>query len=153
MRPTRWPVLTALGLGFAALAWGVLRVLDARSPTNPPMPWTVPLGLLFVALGVLVSAATLRRRLRGDLLVRPIDALSAARLVALAKASAHAGAVLAGLYAGVVLFLLPGAQGGAGRGRLGLAALSVLAALGLTAAGLLLERVTRVDPPEDELST
>ena len=149
MRPTRISLLLWLALGAGAFAWGGLRILDAVSPVTPALPSTVPIGLLFVTLGILVSALGLRRRLRGEPGTRPVHPLAAARMVALAKASAHAGALLAGLYAGVAIFLVPAAGGGLLRGRLGLAALSVLAALGLAGAGLLLERVTRVDPPDD----
>ena len=148
MRTTRVSLLCWLAIGAGVFTWGGLRVLDAAAPLTPALPSTVPIGLLFVTLGILVSALGLRRRLRGDPGTRPIDPLAAARMVALAKASAHAGALLAGLYAGIAIFLLPSA-GGLLRGRLGLAAVSALAALGLAGAGLLLERVTRVDPPDD----
>lgn len=149
VRPTRYGVLGALALLAAALTWGVLRVLDSRTPLVPPLPPTVPLGLLALALGIGVSALALRRRLRGDPGTRRVDPLAAARMLALAKAAAHAGALLLGCYAGLALFLLPDAGLTLRRGRLVLALLSVLAALALTGSGLLLERVCRVDPPED----
>lgn len=150
MTPTRPGVLAALGLLVAAVAFGLLRVVDSRTPFVPPMPPTVPLALGFLGLGVAVSALSLRRRLRGDLDVRPVDALVAARMAVLGKASAHAGAALAGVYAGVAAFLLPTAAGELQRTRLSLAGLSVLGALVLLAAGLLMEWVCRVRPPDDE---
>ena len=150
MRPTRAGVLLAVGLLAATVTWGLLRILDSRSPLTPPMPWTVPVALLFLALGIAVSAVSLSGRLRGDLDARPVDPLAAARMVALAKASSHAGALLAGGYAGVAAFLLPDAEGDLRRERLLLAGTSVLCALVLLGAGLFLERVCRVEPPDDE---
>ena len=150
MRPTRPGVLAALGLLVAAVTWGVLRVVDSRAPLVPPMPPTVPLALGFLGAGVAVSALSLRRRLRGDLDVRPADPLVAARMAALGKASSHAGAALVGVYAGMAAFLLPGAVGDVQRTRLTLAGLSVLGALALLAAGLLMEWVCRVRPPDDD---
>ena len=150
MRPTRFGVLGVLASVAGAAAWALLRVLDSRGSTAPPMPATVPAGLLLVALGITSSALVMRRRLRGDVDTRPMDALSAARMVALAKAAAHAGAVLVGLYTGFALFLLPDAGPFPRRGRLALAAVSVLTALALCAAGLLLERVLRIDHPDED---
>lgn len=153
MKPTRYGVLGALALFVAAAAWSVLHVADSRMPILaflPPLPWTVPVALLFLAAGIAVSAQGLRRRLRGDVDSRPVDPLAAARMAALAKASSHAGAVLAGIYLGLAAFFLTAVSGEFRRGRLLLCALSVLGALALVAAGLLLESVCRVKTLDDD---
>lgn len=153
MRPTRYGVLGALALLAAAATWSVLHVVDARSPFLPflpSLPWTVPVALVFLAGGIAASALNLRKRLRGDVDSRPVDLLAAARMAALAKASSHAGAVLAGIYLGMAAFFAPSAAGDLRRGRLLLAGFSVLGALTLVAAGLLLESVCRVRSPEDD---
>lgn len=150
MRPTRPGVLVTLGVLGAVLVWGLLRVVDARAPLTPPMPWTVPAALAILALGIGVSAVGLRRRLRGSPGARPVDPLAAARMAALAMAASHAGAALAGAYTGVLVFLLPDPEGDVRRERILLALLAVLAAAAVVGAGVFLERVCRVPPPSDD---
>jgi hypothetical protein len=150
LTPTRYGVLLTVALVSGALTWGVLRVVDRQNPFVPNLPWTAPLALLLLALGVGISALGLRRRLRGDPGLRPVDPIVAARMAVLSKASSHAGAVLAGLYAGVALFILPEVEGDLRRDRLLVALLNVLGAVAVVAAGLFLEHVCRVEPPKDE---
>ncbi|RJK96033.1 DUF3180 domain-containing protein [Vallicoccus soli] len=143
MTPTRPAVLVALVLGALAVAAGVL--LLAR-PSLPAVPWTLPVALGTVAAGLLAASLSFRRRLRGAPGARPYDPLQAARMVVLAKACSHAGAVLAGAYGGVALALVLTSSSPARRADAGLSALAALAALGVLAVGLLLERFCRVPP-------
>ncbi len=148
MRPTRWTVLLAVGTVSAAAIWAVVRIIDARGGIAPVLPWTVPVALGFLAITVTMLAWSLRKRLAGGPGVRPVDPIGAARLVAVAKAASHAGALLAGGYAGLTLFGLRDAV--TMWGRWVVPAASTAAAIAVVTAGMFLERVCRVKPPEDE---
>ncbi len=149
MMPTRRRLLVALAALAAAVVWAGLRIADSGSSTVPAMPWTVPVALAAVAVGIAASAVTLRRRLRGDIGARPVHPIAAARMAVLAKASSHAGALLVGIYAGLALFLLGGDESPLRRDRALLAGLAAVASLALLGAGLFLEKVCRVQPPDE----
>ena len=131
------------------MAWGVLRIAETRGAALPPLAWTAPAFVVLVAVAVLVAAIALRRRLGGD---RPPNPLGMARMAVLGKASAHVGPLVGGLYGGYLLVLLPALDIDSKRDRALLCLVALGAAVGLTAAGLLLERTCRVrggdsDPP------
>lgn len=146
MTPTRPRTLVLLGLGVAL---AVLGLLSLARLVLPAVPWTVPVAVVLVALGVLAAALGFRRRLLGAPGARPYDPLQAARMVVLAKASSHAGAVLAGGYLGFTVALLLRSTSRARLVDAALAGASVLAALALVGLGLWLERMCRV-PSDDE---
>ena len=73
-----------------------------------------------------------------------------ARMAVLGKASAHVGPLVGGLYGGYLLVLLPGLEIDARRERAILCLVALLAAVGLSLAGLLLERTCRVPPADTE---
>lgn len=150
MTLTRIRDLLVIAVVLWVVTWLVLRLLERTRGVLPSMPWSVPLVLALLASGVVLSAVVLRRRLRGDAGANPVDPLVAARMVAFAKATAHAGAVLVGVYAGFALFLLTVDTSVLRRGRGLTAVAAAVACLGLAAAGVFLERVLRVDPPKDE---
>ena len=144
---TRVRLLVGIGAAALVLTWaGLLAAADFL----PVMPWTVPVMLAIFAAGIVVSASALRRRLRGDLDVKAPDPLHAARMAALAKATSHGGAGLSGLYAGLALYFFTSEASPLRRERGVVAALAALAGVALVGAGLFLERVCRVDPPQDE---
>lgn len=149
MRPTRLGTLATVFFVVAALCWGVLRVLDSRGAALPPQPWTVPALLAVLAATVAISTVALRRRLAGRGGARPVDPLGAARMAVLGKAAAHAGAALAGAYAGYLLLLLGDLIVDVRRERAIVAGVSTVVALLLAAAGLWLERSCQI-PPEDD---
>lgn len=151
MRPTKVRLLVAIAALLAALTWGLLHVLDSNGGVTaiPSVPWTGPVGLLLLALGIGVLALSLRARLRGDDGTKPVPPLTAARMVSLAKATSHAAALITGLYLGVLAFALVDIGAGLLTGRALPAAASTLAGALLVAAGLALERVLRV--PDDDV--
>lgn len=150
MRAVRPSVLAglAVGAGLLVVAWVLL--LD---PTVPAVPWTLPLVLAMLAAGMLVATLSFRRRLRGEPGARPYDPLHAARMVVLAKACAHGGALLGGGYAGLALGLLLRSSSDARRADAAVAGSAALAALAVLGVGLFLEHVCRVPPPDDESGT
>ena len=144
MRPTRIRVLVALLLGVAAVTWGVLQIMLDRGAVLPPLTWTAPSCIALLAIVVLATALGLRARL-DDPAKRP-HPLSMARMAVLGKASAHVGPIVGGLYAGYLLVLLPGLEIASRRDRSVLCLVALLASIGLSVAGLLLERACRVPP-------
>ncbi len=151
MTPTRLRTLVGAAVVLGALTWGLLHVLDSSGDASgiPAVPWTGPLGLLLLAVGIAALALSLRSRLRGDVGTKPIPALAAARMVVLAKATSHTGAVLCGLYLGLAAFVLVdiGLSSSAARSLTALG--GVIASVLLTVAGLVLERVLRL--PDDDV--
>jgi hypothetical protein len=142
MRPTRIGTLVAVFLAVAAGTWGVLDVTEDRGGVLPPLPWSAAAAVLGLGIVVLLTAIGLRNRLRrGEKVPHP---LAMARMAVLGKASAHVGPVIAGLYAGYGLVLLPTMGIEARRERAVVCAVAVAAALLLAGAGLLLERICRV---------
>jgi hypothetical protein len=144
MRPTRIRLLVAMLLGVAAVTWGVLQIMLDRGVVLPPLTWTAPSGIALLAIVVLATALGLRARL-DDPAKRP-HPLSMARMAVLGKASAHVGPIVGGLYAGYLLVLLPGLEIASRRDRSVLCLVALLASIGLSVAGLLLERACRVPP-------
>lgn len=148
MRPTSAWVLAVLVVGAAVVVYGIL---DVARPVLPPVPWTLPAALAIVAVGIVVVALSLRRRLKGAPGARPVDAIGAARMAALAKSCSHTGAMLGGAYGGVIAFFVVHTDSEERRADAVMAGLSLLAAAALVGAGLLLERVCRTrrddEPP------
>jgi hypothetical protein len=144
MRPTRVRVLVALLLGVTAVTRGELQILLDRGAVLPPLTWTAPSCIALLAIVVLATALGLRARL-DDPAKRP-HPLSMARMAVLGKASAHVGPLVGGLYAGYLLVLLPGFEIASRRDRSVLCLVALLASVGLSVAGLVLERACRVPP-------
>jgi hypothetical protein len=117
----------------------------------PPLPTPAGAVLLVLAAAELVLAFALRARIERRPGSRPVQPLVAARAVALAQASALGGAVMAGLWLGVLGFLLPR------RDELSAAAedtpaavVGLISAAALVAAALWLQHCCRTPPPEDD---
>jgi Protein of unknown function (DUF3180) len=145
VRPTRVWSLVAIGAVCAVGSWLIIRVVYS---SLPPLPWTgVPaLGLLAIAEGW--SGRNLRDRLRGRGGSKPIQPIAVARMAALAKASSLAAALIGGLTAGFLIYVLGSLDKAAPRSDALAAASTVAAAVALAVAALYLERGCRV-PPDD----
>lgn len=152
MMPTRGSALLALFVGAAAVVWGGVRVAEGRGVVLPPLPVTAALPMAVLGAAVLVAALAIRRRLRGALGTKPPDPIAVARLAVLAKTCSHVGAIVAGGYAGYLLGLVSSLEIPGRRDRAVVALLAVAAATLLLGAGLVLERVCRVRPPEDDVT-
>lgn len=132
------------------LGWLLLDVLIRQGGTRPPLPWPAALGPAAVAVVVLVLARDVRRGVRGERLVgRPLDALAAARVAVLAKASAYGGGLLAGWYLAQGIALLTQLTSNR-RDRLVVAGVTALACVALAVAGFVAQRWCRLPPEDDE---
>ena len=146
MKPTNpW-----LLVGLAVVAGGVAYVLTVHFYSDfPSPPRFAPLSVLLIALAEAYLASTTRARMTGRPGTKPIDPIFVAKLAALAKASSPVGALALGAYTG---FLVEVARmsGDAASNDTRTAALGIGCSLGLTLGALLLERVCRAKPPDDE---
>lgn len=156
MTPTRPAVLGALVVGFTLLAYlaAVLAYGDL-----PRLPRYAPISIVLLAVTEAGMAKVVRDRLahRGSARARPLHPMQVARAAVLAKASSAGGAVLLGLYGGLLAWTLPRRDRLAASGEDALVAgLSAIACLGLVVAALALERACRRpdrDDPRDGLES
>jgi hypothetical protein len=158
MTPTQPRALIACGVACAALTWLLLIRLYS---SLPPLPWTPALTLLLLAVVEGRSGYLLRRRLAqrnrpslngdGRRQPKPLHPIGIARTAAVAKASALAAAVIAGLAGGFVIDLTRSLDQQIPRQDT-FAALGILASAAILAVtAIYLERSCRVpgDPSED----
>lgn len=104
MRSTNPSVLLAV-----AVAAGLVANLAAGAAYGdlPTLPLTAGVVLALLGLGEAALGYVLRNRIARRKGAKPVDALSTARAVALAKASSLAGSVVGGAWAGLLAYLLP----------------------------------------------
>jgi len=116
----------------------------------PRLRWFVPLSLALLAIAEVLAANQLRDRIRHRPGALPVQPLVAARMLALAKASAVVGAVMVGIWAGLLVYVVPrlGQLNAAGNDTV-VGAIGVVAAVALTAAALWLEYCCRTPAPPD----
>jgi Protein of unknown function (DUF3180) len=146
MTATRPRDLLAAALVAALLANLVVRLGYGSMPGFPLLS-----GATFGVLGVAEALAgnALRARIERRPGARPVQPLVAARAVLLAKASSVSGAIMAGAWAGLLLYVLPRAAEVTAAADDSLAGgVGLICALGLVAGALWLERCCRT--PDDE---
>jgi hypothetical protein len=148
MRPTSLSTLCVAALAMAALAW---LAISNFYRYVPPLTLIPPLTMLGLAGVEAVLAWNTKARIDRREGAPPVNPLAVAWYVVLAKASALGGALFTGVYAGLLVGLLPQ------RGRLTAAdhdlpptIVGLVGALALTLAGLWLERSCRVPPSPDD---
>jgi hypothetical protein len=159
VKPTRVSTLVAVAVVGAGLGWLLLRTLYAKLP---PLPWTGVPALLIAALAETWTGRDLKARIaarrgsgqgtgRG---LKPVAPLFVSRMVALAKASSLAAAIIAGFAAGFDIYLAGSLSASVPRQDALTAVITFAAAVVLGCAALYLENCCRVpeDPDRDERS-
>jgi hypothetical protein len=150
VKPTRVSTLVAVAVVCAALGWLLLRTLYAKLP---PLPWTGVPALLIAALAEAWTGRDLKARIarRGEG-VKPVAPLFVSRMVALAKATSLAAAIIAGFAAGFDVYLAGSLSASVPRQDALTAVITFAAAVVLACAALYLENCCRVpeDPGRDE---
>jgi Protein of unknown function (DUF3180) len=147
MQPTKPWTLMAIAAISAAAAWTVVRLSFS---SLAPLPWTAVPALALLAIGEFGLARNLGPRLHGRPGAKPIQPMAVPRVVALAKASSAAAAVIGGLALGFLIYTLPSLSRPVPGHDVIAAAVTSLAALALLLAALYLERACRAPkPPED----
>ncbi|WP_184728941.1 DUF3180 domain-containing protein [Saccharopolyspora phatthalungensis] len=140
--------LIASGLVAAVVIYLLTRLLYGELP---PLPLLAGATLLLIALVDVLLALNMRPRVKRRPGTEPVDGLTAARAVALAKASSMAGAIMAGVWVGLIAYLLPlFGTVEAARPDTAAAVIGLISAGALIAAGLWLENCLRnPDEPEE----
>jgi hypothetical protein len=151
MKRTSPAPLIGLFLLGAVCAYLLELVLQSQGGFIYVPPITLPTTLIVVAVAVVLLAIPIRRKVTGKR-KEPIDSLYASRVVALAKASSFAGALLLGLGAGVLFYLLgrPIAPGGL---MLVNVAAQLVSAAAVVAGGLVAEWLCVLPPDDRDQST
>jgi hypothetical protein len=160
VKPTRISTLVAVAVVCAALGWLLLRTLYAKLP---PLPWTGVPALLIAALAEAWTGRDLKTRIarRGSGQgtgrregVKPVAPLFVSRMVALAKATSLAAAIIAGFAAGFDIYLAGSLSASVPRQDALTAVITFVAAVVLACAALYLENCCKVpeDPHRDERS-
>ena len=156
MKPTRISTLVIIAVVCAAAGWLLLRAVYAKLP---PLPWTGVPALLIAAAAEVWTGRDLRARIarpprrgsgQGARDLKPPAPLFVSRMVALAKASAVAAAIIAGLAAGFDFYLAGSLNASVPREDALTAVITFVAAVLLGCAALYLENSCRVPEDPDE---
>lgn len=147
MRVTTWQSLVALALVVGAVAYAGLSVLQSRDGTLVPVPGLMWAGIGVIAGVVLVLGRSVRRLTEGK--GTRMDALRAARVAMLAKASALSGGAFTGYFGAQLLVGWTNLGAPALRDHALSAGAATVAAVVLVFAGLVVEHWCRL-PPEDD---
>ena len=148
-------LLVGITLVAGVLAWGGSRLWNSLG-SLPGVPTAAPIVLAIIAVVLVVTAVSLRSRLRAQRDRVPgakgVDPLGAARAVVLGQASALVSAVVTGIYGGMGIFLSSMWDSVPGRhGQVVTAGLAVAAGIAVMAAGLWIQHICRIpdDPDPD----
>jgi len=145
VKPTRISTLVIIAVVCAAAGWVLLRAVYAKLP---PLPWTGVPALLIAAVAEAWTGRDLKARISGRRQgLKPVAPLFAARMVALAKATSVAAAIIAGFAAGFDFYLAGSLNASTPREDALTAVITFVAAVVLACAALYLENSCRV--PED----
>lgn len=145
LTPRRALLVAALFGGLAG--WIVVVSANALHMVPPVVPWTAPLALVLIAALVGVLAYTTRQRIQ--IRHERMEPHRAVAFLVLGKASALAGALVAGGYLGFALSFVARMDAAGPRERVIRSAVALGVGIGLCVAGLLLERACKV-PSGDE---
>lgn len=137
MRFTRPRDLATVAIIAGLLAHLLLRL---AYDTLPALPQLAGSTLFVIAVVEVVLAFSLRARIQRRPGARPVEPLTAARAVALAKASSVLGALMFGAWTGLLIYVFPVRDTFPEAGNdLVAAGIGMISAVALTAAALWLE--------------
>lgn len=149
MTPTRVRDLLLNGVLTAIVVYLLVRLSYGLLP---PLPLLAGITLLILGIAEAVFGSSLRARIARRPGTRPVQPLVAARAVVVAKASAVGGAIVAGVWVGVLAYVLPlGGELAAAGGDTASAVVGLISALALVGGALWLERCCRT-PRDDDSS-
>ena len=138
----------AAALIGAAAGWLVVLTANAFDVLPPRIPWSAPIGLVVFAglVGALAWSTHQRLQVRRE----RMEPRRAVAFLVLGKASALAGALVAGGYLGFALNFLTRLDAATPRDRVVRSAVAVVAGIALMAGGMLLERACKVPDSDDD---
>ncbi|WP_018683834.1 DUF3180 domain-containing protein [Actinokineospora enzanensis] len=148
MRFTKARDLVPVGLIAAVVVYLAVRLFYEQLPTLPRLGGVT---LLVLAVVEALFGFGLRARIRGRSPERPVQPLTAARAVALAKASSLLGALMLGAWLGVLGYVAPESVDiQAARHDLQSAVIGAVCAAALIGAALWLEACCKTPDDPDE---
>ncbi|MFC4118605.1 DUF3180 domain-containing protein [Nonomuraea zeae] len=148
MKSTHPGRLVLIVVIVALLTWAAIRPFYSDLPL---MPWTAIPTVLLLAIGEGYAAWATKARIARKPGTKPVEPLAVARLAALAKASAYAGAAFGGLFAGFALYTVQSLDRETPRSEFFVATGSFLSCVALICAALYLEHACRIPKePEDQ---
>ncbi|MDF2706709.1 MAG: hypothetical protein K0R62_2361 [Nonomuraea muscovyensis] len=148
MRATRPGVLVGIVVVVTLVTFVLVRQFYSALPV---MPWTAIPTALLLAIGEAYSGWMTKARIDRRPGTKPVEPLAVARLAALAKASAYAGAAFGGIFAGFALHTVQLFTRETPRTEFFVAMGSFLAFVALVGAALFLENSCRIPKdPEDQ---
>ncbi|RVX45712.1 uncharacterized protein DUF3180 [Nonomuraea polychroma] len=152
MRPTHPGHLVGILVIVSLLSWAVVRQFYSGLFL---LPWTAIPTVLLLAIGEGYSAWVTKARIARKPGTKPVEPLAVARLAALAKASAYAGTLFGGLFAGFALYTVQILDRETPRSEFFIATGSFLACTALVCAALYLEHSCRTpkDPQDSQPPT
>jgi Kef-type K+ transport system membrane component KefB len=147
-RGLRWPQLAGIAIVIGLLSWlGWGLYLDAGHLLGPAS-WVSAVVLVAMAILVIGAGLPVRRFLRGEAR-KSLSPIRASRTLVLAQAAALTGSGVLGWYAAQVAHALSDIDLPGYRDLLWRLLALCVASLVLATAGMLTQRMCRVDPPED----
>jgi hypothetical protein len=144
----RWAQLAAIALVVGLLSWLGWRLYLNGGHLLGPASWVSAVMLVAMAILVIGAGLPVRRFLRGEAR-KSLSPIRAARTLVLAQAAALTGSGVLGWYAAQVAHALGDLDLPGYRELLWRLLALCVASLVLTTAGMLTQRMCRVDPPED----
>jgi hypothetical protein len=145
VKPTRPGVIAGVLVVVALLTWLIVKQLYAELPI---VPWTAIPTVLLLAVAEGYSGYMTRARIARRPGTRPVEPLAVAKLAALGKASAYAGALFGGVFGGFALHTVGLLSRETPRGEFVVSVGSFVACVVLAGAALYLENSCRI-PDED----
>ncbi|KAB8196599.1 DUF3180 family protein [Nonomuraea phyllanthi] len=146
MKPTHPGPLIGIAFVAGVLAWGLIQPIYGKVF----IPWTAIPTMLLLAIGEGYSAWATKARIARKPGTKPVEPLAVARLAALAKASAYAGAAFGGLFAGFAAYTVQMFDRETPRLEFFVAVGSFVACIALVCAALYLEHACRIPKDKDE---
>lgn len=148
MNATRIRDLIGIAVVAGVITWVIVRRYYG---SLPQVQWYLPLSLAILAAVEFRMARVLRARIRRRPGTTPVNALVAARSLALAKASGLVGAAMAGIWAGLLIHVAPRLSFLSAAGNdTAAASVGVVSSVGLAVAAMYLEYCCRTPKPTDE---
>lgn len=155
--------IAAGGLAYVALTWWF-----RREATLPPVSWLVAPFLLASAMALVAAGRAVRATVRAGRTGgtgrtdgadrpparaprRPVDPLTAYRILRLAQACALTGALVAGAYVAFAIVALPDADAASVRAAALTGVAVALSGAVLAGAGLWVQSMCRLDPTRRDL--
>lgn len=150
MQQTKITTLLWVALIAAPIGWTISRIVDSATYALPPVPWVMPILLVFLAIVLELLGRAAGAWVRERRFDEQLDALRVARVVVVAKATAVFGAALAGGYVGLGLLATGSLDVPMGRNRLLMSGLVIVVAVFAVVAAIRCERACQVPPPSDD---